>query len=331
LPEILIPYHEASFRIEVHILYKNGDEFRRQWIFRDAGGAARLVAVFDREGSVDGGEAGDAVSETAAELAGADAEDAGETAEAGETEEDAPAAEGPVGFIERYNPEGRITAEHRFREEGEEVTAFFYRQQRLIRAEMGRKTRGGGENITPVYTDLYRYSRSASLRAVERIYHEGAADSPVRLSFPHMILAAAADKDFISPGISYGSDFLEEMQTGDGYKILYTTDERGRILTETRQDDAGTVLGELQNTWSGERLVSVRVKTGDDERLTEYEYDESGDRISERNYRNGALERMVRTEGKRDIEELYMNGTVILRAVWEDGRKISEERVRPKQ
>ncbi|MDR2258025.1 MAG: hypothetical protein LBE14_02625, partial [Treponema sp.] len=327
LPDILASYYETPYRIEVHILYKNGEESRRQWIFRATGGTARLVAVFNQENPDDPEDdetSGDAAPEP-------DTDGAGETAE---TAGEAPAGRAPRGFIETYNQDGWITAERLLREEGEEdITGFFYHNRRLIRAEMGRKTRNGeGETVTPVYTDFYRYNRAAALRAVERIYHEGAADAgPVRLTFPHMILNAAADKDFISPGISYGSDFLEEQWAGDGYRVLYTTDERGRILTETRQDDTGATIGEQQNTWSGDRLTSVVLKTGDDERRTEYEYDSEGNRITERNYRNGVLERTVRGEGKREIEELYMNGVVILRAVWEDGRKISEERVRSEQ
>jgi YD repeat-containing protein len=325
LPEMLVPYYEAPYRIEVHILYKNGGENRRQWIFRDAGGTARLTAVFNPE-PPESAKAEEAPVETPP---AADPDSAGEAVE---TEEEAPARRRPSGFIETYNQDGWITAEHLFREEGEEdITGFFYQNRRLVRAEMRRKTRNEeGEAVIPVYTDFYRYNRAAALRAVERIYHEGAAPSPVRLTFPRMILDAAADKDFISPGISYGSDFLDEQWAGDGYRVVYTTDERGRILTETRQDDTGTVIGELQNNWSGDRLVSVVLKTGDDERLTEYEYDGEGNRITERNYRNGVLERTVRGEGVREVEELYMNGAVVLRAVWEDGRKISEERVRPK-
>jgi hypothetical protein len=146
-----------------------------------------------------------------------------------------------------------------------------------------------------------------------------------------MVLNAAADKDFIRPNALYTADFPEDIFIGEGYRVVYTTDARGRILTETRQDDEGNILGELKNTWSGERLSSILLKTGDDERLTEYVYNNEGDRIIERNYRNGALERVVRVEGERDVEELYMNGEVILRAIWEAGRKISEERVRPKQ
>jgi hypothetical protein len=424
LPELLAPRYEAPWRVEVHILYKGGLETRRQWIFRDPGGMARLVAVFDQDllnppaaeapppeepaaepeieaaaapeieqaaepaetetaaapeaepaaeepameaaalaepaepeaaatpeaepetAAVDeappetagaGGETPDAaetaeVSETgeAAETADA-AEDGGGAAEAGEADE----GERPpalTGFIELYDEEGRITAEHLFRDEGDEsVTRFFYRNGRLVRAELGRKDQAGnGEPAIPVYTDQYRYNRAASLRAVERTYHRGAeAASPVSLRFPHMVLNAAADKNFVDPPASFTSGFPEEYLIGEGYRVVYTTDDRGRVLTETRQDDEGTVISELANTWAGDRLSSVRLKAGDDERLTEYEYNGQGDRIIERNYRRGVLERLVRTEGNRETEELYMNGTVILRAIWEDGRKISEERVRP--
>jgi hypothetical protein len=71
-------------------------------------------------------------------------------------------------------------------------------------------------------------------------------------------------------------------------------------------------------------------KSEDEERLIEYEYNGEGDRIFERNFRNSVLERTVRKAGDREVEELYMNGAVVLRTVWEDGRKISDERVRPK-
>jgi YD repeat-containing protein len=339
LPENLVPFYESSYRIEAHILYKNGGEYRWQWIFRDRSGKARLIAVFNPEqsdASDDEAALEAAVPEEAdAVVPEADPDEVEETEELAETNEETPTGPAPSGFIELYSPEGWITAEHLFYEEGEEdITGFFYHGGRLVRAEIKRKTHDGeGEKITPLYTDFYRYNRAASLRAIERIYHEGAADadSPVRVSFPHMILNAAADKDFISPGLSYGSEFLENVRVGDGYRVLYTTDERGRILTETRQDDQGLIIGEQINIWSGDRLASVTLKIADDEWRTEYTYDGDGNRLSEQNYRNGTLERVVRTEGDREIEELYMNGAVILRAVWEKGRKISEERVRPKQ
>ncbi|MDR1100104.1 MAG: hypothetical protein LBL28_06440, partial [Treponema sp.] len=49
LPAILIPYYEAPWQVEIRILYKNGDESRRQWIFRDPEGMSRLIAVFDQD------------------------------------------------------------------------------------------------------------------------------------------------------------------------------------------------------------------------------------------------------------------------------------------
>jgi hypothetical protein len=355
LPAILAPFHVASWGVEIHVLYKRGEESRRQWIFRDPEGAARLVAVFNQDLLNPPADAAEAAAEPedpgaeeagaaegAAPEAGADGEpaalEAGAEGAAAETgaEKKSGGGTGPAltGFIEMYNQDGQITAEHLFLEGGEEsITRFMYRSRRLIRTELRRKTRqAAGEDTIPVYTDFYRYSRSASLRAVERVYHEGAEmPSPVLLRFPHMILDAAADKDFIRPNALYTEDFPADVFIGEGYRIVYTTDARGRILTETRLDDEENVIGELKNTWSGERLSSISLKTGDDERLTEYVYNNEGDRIIERNYRNGTLEREVRTEGEREVEELYMNGKVILRAIWEAGRKISEERVHPKQ
>ena len=47
-----------------------------------------------------------------------------------------------------------------------------------------------------------------------------------------------------------------------------------------------------------------------------------------REINNDMLERIVRTEGIMETEELYLDGIIVLRALWEDGVKISEERVR---
>jgi len=74
--------------------------------------------------------------------------------------------------------------------------------------------------------------------------------------------------------------------------------------------------------------MSVLWQSHSDERLVEYEYDNEGSRISERNYRNGLLERTVTFSGSREVEEIYMSGRLILRAIWEDGVRISEERIR---
>jgi hypothetical protein len=238
------------------------------------------------------------------------------------------------GFIERYSGEGLLTEEHQIDPDGtSRVTAYTYNNQQLIRAITRIKYPAAGEEAerTEDYcTDYYRYSRSASLRTVERVYHhpEGDDEERLRLAFPHMILNAAQDAAFVSPGSAYGSDFFRDILMEEGSRVVYTLDDRGRILTETRRDEEGNLLGDLRNTWSGDRLIQVRWRSGDDDRLTEYEYDGAGDWTLEQNYRNGILERVVRQEDGREVEELYMNGRIVLRAVWENGRKISEEQVR---
>jgi hypothetical protein len=133
----------------------------------------------------------------------------------------------------------------------------------------------------------------------------------------------------MNPSIAYSSEFLQDVMVSEGERVVYTTDSRGRVLTEQHLDGEENVIAEIRNTWSEDRLLSVLYTAGDDERLTEYEYGEDGGRTLEKNYRNGVLERVVRSDKERDVEELFMNGVLILRAVWEEGRKISEERVRP--
>ncbi|MDR1586405.1 MAG: hypothetical protein LBS57_02980 [Treponema sp.] len=345
LPPLLSPLYNFTYLIECRVLYHNGEESRRQWIFRDGAGLTRLVAVFGESPeappagntasdmvSDDGSdETSDTASDVKSDEGGAPAEDA--SAEESASGGSAPTGRAPTGFIEIYNENSLITEERLFSDEGEEtVTGYFYRRDTLVRAEARRKTvdEEGGESFVDVYTDNYRYNRSASLRAVERVYHEDAEAVPVRLTFPNRILDAVADDKFIDTGLARVPDFFGDSFVQSGYRLIFSTDERGRILTQTLLDDKNSEVWVIKNTWSGERIVSSLKTEGEDERLTEYEYNQAGDRIVERNSRNGVLERLARAEGRGEVEELYMNGKLILRAVWEDGRKISEERVREK-
>jgi hypothetical protein len=322
IPGRLRQFHDPSYTAEIRVLYENGEESRRQWLFRDADGRIRLVAVFNAAfPPEEAGKAGNAGEDAA------------------EAEEEKPDLSG---FIELYNTENRIAEEHQIDSGGgARIVAYFYVNQTLTRAETSVKkpaaeaAEGGSEadsaaDSAAFCTDYYRYSRSGSLRAVERVYHRGeeAGDDRVRLPFPHMVLDAARQTDFVRPVLPISSEFFQDILADAGDKVIYTTDSRGRILTETRQDEAGEVLGELRNTWTGNRLTQVQWISGEDDRITEYEYNDSGDRILERNINKGMLERVVRISGGREIEELYMDDRVVLRAVWENGRKISEERVR---
>jgi hypothetical protein len=356
LPEYLREFYDPAFRIELHTLYENGVESRRQWIFKDESGVTRLVSSGNLlpgisagadpaagEGGVLVGEAPDAgPGENPEESPG---ERPGESPAAGASgPEDGGEGEEVSFFIEIYDETNLLTEEHQF--SGEKtgyITRYFYNDMLLIRAETrlkragtggdtGGGTGGEGETDEPLTTDYYRYSRSKSLRAVERIYHQPLPEEnhqvenyQVRLSFPHLILDAAVTKDFVRPGTAYESEFLPDIFTETGGRINFVTDERGRVLVETITDEEGNPTGEVRNTWSGDRLVAVDWKSSGEERRSEYDFDEAGDRIAERNYRNGVLERVVRRENDRETEELYMNGEMVLRAIWEEGRKISEE------
>ncbi|MHB9291073.1 hypothetical protein Holit_00145 [Hollandina sp. SP2] len=336
LPEPLQSYYQPSYRIELHTLYEEGEESRRQWIFRNEQGKTMLVSSL-------------------VSIPVTEPDEAGEPTPASEEEPAEPIFEKPrfTGFIEIYdflNGNNLLREEHHFAEEGTEtITAYFYNQQLLIRAETRLKTSAPVEEeddespeavvekIEPVLSDYYRYSRSHALRAVERVYHQEVSTDAglTRLQFPHFGLQDAVEeqkKAFVSPSTAYGSEFMQDFSleaAHAGDRVVYTTDERGRIVTEITQDEDETILREIRNTWNGDRLASVDWKSGEEERRIEYTYDGAGDRILERNYLNGVLERLVRRDQGQEIEELYMNGRLVFRAVWEDGRKISEERVHP--
>jgi YD repeat-containing protein len=329
LPEALGEYYIPEYQIELRTLYEEGRESRRQWVFRDGSGLARIVAA---------GE----LMENADDEEPVDENDDESRTELGDTP-DSPPGINRIQLIELYNEQGLITEEHRLDRDGtDQISRYYYNGQFLLRAETLLKTPAAedrDEKTELLCTDYSRYTRSASLRSVERVFPrpepaeqaaEGAEgeETPQRITFPRLVWEASANNGFVNPGSAYGSDFFQDILTDSSSRVLYTVDDRGRILTETRQDESGTILGELTNRWSADRLLSVRWKAGEDERLTEYEYDGEGDRIEERNYNKGILERVVRRVGDREVEELYMNNRVVLRAIWENGRKISEERVR---
>jgi len=175
------------------------------------------------------------------------------------------------------------------------------------------------------YSDYYRYTRSGSLRAIDRIIHSDTVKS--RVGFPRLGPGASLNEDFVSQDSAYTAGFFMGVSSPEGTTISYSLDSRGRILGEVWKDENGKIMGELKNTWSGERLQSVSWISEDDNRLIEYEYDSKGNTRVERNFRFGELERTMAYEDGRDIEEIYINGRLILRAYWENGQKVKEERI----
>ena len=327
LPAVLLSYAAANYRMELRILYKDGEALRRQYLFYGPGNQIRVVAAFNAdffnppeltEQDVPEGD----LDREAVDLAAASEE------------------KGPdlVGFIEVYNSQGQLEEERIFEPRSyDRIVQYSYRNGVLISAEtqvLGALDEEGIPVVTERYADYYRYSRSHSLRSVERQYSAVGEDEPnleesTLLHFPHTIIGIGDSMDFVSNIATMESDFFRRIPMKEGYSIIYATDERGRILTETLLDESGELLARLENHWNGNRLDAVTWKAGDEERRVEYEYDSAGDRLAEWNYVAGELERVVRTEGNREVEELYMNGQAILRTIWEDGRRVSEERLLP--
>jgi hypothetical protein len=363
----LIPFYNDQYIIEIRILYEDRIESRKQWLLRDESGNTRVNAVFrltqdeavpDDSGDEPGEPAladsetdthddlpaelalADTETETGnhSELASVDIETDPDDAQESVAEVPEPGVETPdirtpdarvsAGFIEVYNEKGQITRDYSlFKDGGEILTEYFYNGSALIRAETKEKDPEAWE-YRKIYTDNYRYNRSYSLRNVERVFHEASGVEPVRLVFPGRVIDAAYEKDFLKEKLIITSDFLGSNLAEADFRMVYDTDSKGKVLSQTLYNSNNEVVWTVKNTWAGDRITSILKIEGEEERLTEYEYDSSGDRIVQRDIRNGILERQVFINGAKETEELYLNGAIVLRAFWEDGRKINEERAR---
>lgn len=360
IPQFLHRYYNSEWKIEKRSLYENRTESRIQWLFSEEGGVVRLAAVFTREEPI-AAEEEEPPPETVetAEAAAAEetgeAEGTGETEGTVETEEEEEPEKKAWGFADLYDRKGLLTRDLTFYTDGSEaVTDFFYRQDALIRAEaaMVEKT-GEEESKKNLYTDHYRYNRSGAVRAMERLFGAEGGEEENRhlIRIPLIIPRNAADNTFVNPAPAFVSDFLEDAIGKPVFRAVFSTDSRGRVLSERREDESGAFLGLLRYQWHGERLESILLfleeekketveeekkappsktteQDGKPARRVDYTYDAQGNRISEKDYVKGILERQVSIDGEKETEELLMDGKVVLRAYWEKGRKIREERVK---
>jgi hypothetical protein len=313
------------------VLYENGAEIRRQWVFRDSKGLGRLAASGSPDFFLPDSRRGN------------EDEDSDEV--------------NRKGFIEIRNSAGLVTRELQFDDDlSEWEFRYIYNEGVLIRTETWLKgpplpppveeaeASGeiGGEGEAPaqrvtaaqverkepiferLFTDYYRYTRSGSLRAIDRSIHEGAGEMS-RVGFPALSPRITPREELATHAGIYTTAYFLGAGSIDGLTINYNLDNRGRVLSEISRNEEGKTIGELRNSWSGNRLQIVTWKSGDDERRIEFEYDRDGNPMLERNFRKDVLERMVTTEGDNETEEIYMNGVLVLRAYWENGMKISEE------
>lgn len=289
--ELLSFYNDDKDFVEVRMLYNKGIQIKTQWIFRDFSGKARLVAVFSEQ-------------------------------------------EEQTGFIEVYNEDGFLSLEYNYYEDGLHTrTDFVFKNGLMMSASVHtwENENEQGEFILS-YVDSFQYNRSSFLRAVERRFFNEAEASltnePVRFSLPGSIREAINDRFFLGARYNTIPDFFGAVSVNKDFRMVFTTDERSRIITQTLYDDKDEVLFVITNTWSGDRITSSTKEEGDIVLAVSYEYDAAGNRIKETNTKNGVTERIVRTEGQFEIEELYIDNVIVLRATWEDGRKVSETRIR---
>jgi hypothetical protein len=318
IPRNIVSYYTEGYSVEFKVLYENSKEIRRQWIFRDSSGLGRLAA------------SGTADFFSSVIRRGDESEDPDEV----------------KGYIEVRNSEGYVTREFQYDEDLSEWDfRYYYREGILLRAETWLKgppppavveSKGEREALTvaarkePVFeclfTDYYRYSRSGSLRAIDRTIHERAGER-TRVGFPALSPRVSQAHELATQAGIYTTAYFLGAGNLEGLSIVYSLDNRGRILSEISRNKEGKIVGELKNDWSGDRLQSVVWKSGDDDRRIEFEYDKDKNPLVERNFRKGVLERIVTIDGDDEVEEIFMNGILILRAYWEKGLKISEERV----
>ena len=337
IPIMLLDFYDNSFSVELRTLFHNLQKKREQWIFRDSHGSVRLNAsgpdgFFQREEFENERAFIEIYDENSnlieehlysggSEIISLFAYSSGFLIRAEIWMRDPP-PENPV--------ENETDIENETEDENDDEDD--HDEDEHIEILLPEPIEAGpwGPGLSPPdITDIFRYTRSASLRAIERIFHSGyEGDSRRRIPFPGIGPIFPNEPLFDSPGIAHSSEFLDDVIIPPGGRVIYNTDNRGRVLSERRYDEEGELIGELINDWSGDRLLSVSWVSGNDEWAIEYDYDDDGNRIMERNINRGILERTVRSDGDREVEELYMNGIVVLRAIWEEGRKISEERIR---
>jgi hypothetical protein len=265
------------------------------------------------------------------------------------------------GFLrrERYDPFRRLIEETTRAADGSGTTIEYeWSGDRILRAVAHDL---GDPEGTPLWIDTYRYDRAGALRSVERAAEAAAFYQDSRLGSPRTLEFREPDGSVVRTRFDGKGRESETIRIGpDGStvvsseKIAYEAGAGGKAAASTRRstDEAGrpkevfldgsgrvvreTILGadgevaeETRTEWKDGRVTALTVLRGKRVLRTEYGYDARGNRMLEQNFSDGVLERTVRKEGNTEIEELYRNGVLSLRARYENGILVSEEPVRP--
>jgi len=260
---------------------------------------------------------------------------------------------------ERYDALRRLVEERSTGSDGAgETIRYSWAGDRLVSASAFPVAADGTVGSEALWTDAYRYLRSGALLSVTRDGESSVFTQRTERAVPRILETRSSDGSSmrtvydasgrISEVLRYGPDGAsvpasETVVYGEGGKragpsmtsrkegderVETERNEAGRVVRETRYGPDGAVQEEILTEWSGDRMKTVRIVSGTQERRTEYGYDAKGRRVSEKNYRNGRLERSVRIDGSSEVEELYRNGAVALRSYYEGGTLVREERIR---
>ncbi|GMO55592.1 MAG: hypothetical protein Ta2G_14870 [Termitinemataceae bacterium] len=366
LPKELRKYYLDPWQILLSILYENGKRVKTQWVFKDESDLSLFVASIGNDGAgfiewyndegliveeqrLEGDGSGFFVSYSykngfllkadayivAAVIVPQEGEDQdGEGTKEGEGEaENEKVADVDADIVPDPEDDTQIAE---LLEPVEKASELAKKPQGPAKIPDFFVARSGREGPL-AWSDSYRYTRTATLRLIERnvsadqneesVYSSHLARFP--RTVPLDVLGEGSNATISSTPLD--ASFLQDITLDQSAKIIYKTDHKRRVLTETRTNEEGEIIGELVYNWEGDKLGSVEWKATGDERRVEYAYNRKGERIDEKDYRNGVLERSVVVVENQEIETLYIDGDEVLRAVWEDGRKISEERLRSKR
>ena len=348
MPDYVHEFYKEEYSIERRILYKNAKQNRVQWLFRDANNKIKLIAVIfeSLEERVVTVINRDTEEEQAAEVT--EITEAAEVTEAKEDEDSnditveeeivkvketrIELVERKTGFIEIYDDEANLSTEYTYYKNGDiNRIDFEYNNNLLIIAASFYSQQEDEGNYIKTFTDFYWYNRSLALRSIERIFHkdiQAKEDDIVKISFPRNIRNMSNSDLLINERLNLYPAFFGEVYIEGDSKMVYDIDNRGRVLKQTLISKEEEVIWTITNTWHNNRIILTEKNEGELRLTAEYNYNSAGDKILEKNFNNGVLERTIVADGNLEIEELYLNNVVILRAIWEEGIKISETRVK---
>ena len=341
MPVYIQDFYKEEYRIEVRTLFKNAKQNRVQWLFRDANSKIKLIAViFESLEEKIMPETEDEEEAENTEVAEREKNDENtdntdnavkeEIVKVNETRIEL--VERKTGFIELYDEESNLLTEYTYYKNGDiNRIDFEYNKNALISASSYNSQQEDEGEYLKTFTDFYWYNRSLALRSIERIFHidmQAKEDDIVKISFPRNIRNMSNNDLLINERLNlYPAYFGDVYLEGDS-KMVYDIDSRGRIKKQTLYNEDEEVVWIITNTWQNNRIIITEKTEGELTLTAEYKYNFAGDKILEKNFNNGVLERIVEADGNLEIEELYFNNVVILRAVWEEGIKISETRVK---